>query len=266
MPHDVPGTRAQASEIIAAHAQAGRRRCCRSCTRCRRAFGYVPDEAVPLIAEALNLSRAEVHGVVTFYHDFRREPAGRHVLKLCRAEACQSMGGEALAAQARERLGIDWRRRPRRRPRDARSRSTASGLCACAPAAMLDGELVGRLDAERARRADRARRGAMTPRIFVPRDAAALAVGADEVARGDRRRGARRGLDVEIVRTGSRGLFWLEPLVEVETAGGPRRLRPGRRRATSPGLFDAGLLDGGAHRAAPRPARGDPVPRSARRG
>ena len=54
------------------------------------AFGYVPQEAAPLIAEALNLSRAEVHGVVTFYHDFRREPAGRHVLKLCRAEACQS--------------------------------------------------------------------------------------------------------------------------------------------------------------------------------
>src|SRR5215813_6318088 len=66
----------------------------------QEAFGYVPEAAVPMVAEALNLSRAEVHGVLTFYHDFRREPAGRHVLKLCRAEACQAAGGDALAARA----------------------------------------------------------------------------------------------------------------------------------------------------------------------
>ena len=60
---------------------------------------------MPALADALNLSRAEVHGVVTFYHDFRREPAGRHVLKMCRAEACQAMGGEALVARAENRLG-----------------------------------------------------------------------------------------------------------------------------------------------------------------
>ena len=65
---------------------------------------------MPLIAEALNLSRAEVHGVVTFYHDFRREPPGRHVLKLCRAEACQSVGGDALARARRARLGVELRR------------------------------------------------------------------------------------------------------------------------------------------------------------
>src|SRR5882762_11905883 len=65
-------------------------------------FGYVPEAAVPQVAEALNLSRAEVHGVVTFYHDFRREPAGRRILKLCRAEACQAAGGDALAARAQE--------------------------------------------------------------------------------------------------------------------------------------------------------------------
>ena len=59
------------------------------------AFGCIPEEAVPMIAEALNLTRAEVHGIVTFYHDFRREPPGRHVLKLCRAEACQSKIGRA---------------------------------------------------------------------------------------------------------------------------------------------------------------------------
>src|ERR1700743_2101413 len=66
----------------------------------QEAFGYVPEPAIPMVAEALNLSRAEVHGVFTFYHDFRHEPAGRHVLKLCRAEACQAAGGDALAARA----------------------------------------------------------------------------------------------------------------------------------------------------------------------
>src|ERR1700685_1507189 len=72
----------------------------------QEAFGYVPEPAIPMIASALNLSRAEVHGVFTFYHDSRREPAGRHVLKLCRAEACQAAGGDALAAHAEARLGV----------------------------------------------------------------------------------------------------------------------------------------------------------------
>src|ERR1700710_1664251 len=72
----------------------------------QEAFGYVPEPAIPMIAQALNLSRAEVHGVFTFYHDFRKEPAGRHVLKLCRAEACQSSGCEALADHLEDRLGL----------------------------------------------------------------------------------------------------------------------------------------------------------------
>ena len=63
-------------------------------------FGFVPTESLPVIAEALNISKAEVHGVVTFYHDYRRAPAGRHVLKICRAEACQSMGSDAIAMRA----------------------------------------------------------------------------------------------------------------------------------------------------------------------
>src|SRR5215469_13967013 len=67
-------------------------------------FGYIDRAAVPLVAQALNLSRAEVHGVVSFYHDFREAPPGQHVLKLCRAEACQSMGADALADAAREQL------------------------------------------------------------------------------------------------------------------------------------------------------------------
>jgi formate dehydrogenase subunit gamma len=114
----------------------------------QEAFGCVPEEAVPMVAEALNLSRAEMHGIVTFYHDFRRVPPGRHVLKLCRAEACQSVGADALAEQAHDRLGTDWG------GTSADGAVTIEpvfclGLCACAPAAMLDGRVVGRLDRER---------------------------------------------------------------------------------------------------------------------
>ena len=69
----------------------------------QHAFGHVPEEAIPVLARELNLSRAEVHGVVTFYHDFRRELPGKHVLKLCRAEACQSMGCESLVERAENR-------------------------------------------------------------------------------------------------------------------------------------------------------------------
>src|SRR5580704_520371 len=72
----------------------------------QEAFGYVPEPAIPMIAAALNLSRAEIHGVFTFYHDFRHKPAGRHVLKLCRAEACQAAGGDALAARAESKPGV----------------------------------------------------------------------------------------------------------------------------------------------------------------
>jgi formate dehydrogenase subunit gamma len=111
-------------------------------------FGHVPREAVPLLADTLNLSRAEVHGVITFYHDFRAEPAGRHVLKLCQAEACQSMGARALADHLRRRLDIGLHETT------ADGRITVEpvyclGNCACAPAAMADGELVGRIDARR---------------------------------------------------------------------------------------------------------------------
>ena len=110
-------------------------------------FGHVPQEALPVIASALNLSRAEVHGVVTFYHDFRDHPAGRHTLKICRAEACQSMGGRDIEAAARRLLGIGFHE------------TTADGaitlepvyclgLCAQAPAAIMDNTLHARLDAE----------------------------------------------------------------------------------------------------------------------
>ena len=111
-------------------------------------FGYIDRAAEPLIAEALNLSRAEVHGVVTFYHDFRQEPAGRHVLKLCRAESCQARGSEALAAQAEARLGVAFGNTT------ADGRVTLEpvyclGLCSVSPSAMLDDKVVARLDAKK---------------------------------------------------------------------------------------------------------------------
>jgi formate dehydrogenase subunit gamma len=107
-------------------------------------LGYVPPGAVPLIAAELNLSRAEVHGVVTFYHFFRDHPVGRHVVRLCRAESCQSMGSGALGEHAKKRLGIDFHE------------TTADGAftlepvyclgnCACSPAMMIDGDLFGRV-------------------------------------------------------------------------------------------------------------------------
>jgi formate dehydrogenase subunit gamma len=108
-------------------------------------FGYVPREALPVIANELNLSRAEVHGVVTFYHDYRDHPAGRHVLKLCRAEACQSMGADRLAARVKELLGIDFHQTTLDGSVTLEP-VFCLGLCACGPSAMLDGELHARLD------------------------------------------------------------------------------------------------------------------------
>ncbi|MGB3646200.1 MAG: formate dehydrogenase subunit gamma [Mesorhizobium sp.] len=109
-------------------------------------FGYVPREALPVIASELNLTRAEVYGVVSFYHDYRSKPAGRHVLKLCQAESCQSMGSDAVAARFKQLLGIDFHEMT------ADGAVTLEpvyclGLCACSPSAMLDGEVIGRIDA-----------------------------------------------------------------------------------------------------------------------
>src|ERR1700692_452311 len=114
----------------------------------QEAFGYVPEPAIPMIASTLKLSRAEVHGVFTFYHDFRHQPAGRHVLKLCRAEACQAAGGDALAARAEARLGITIGN-PTADERVTLEPIYCLGLCATAPSAMLDGRVVGRLNEAR---------------------------------------------------------------------------------------------------------------------
>lgn len=109
-------------------------------------LGYVPAEATPLIAKSLNLSRAEVHGVISFYHHFRTTPPGKHTLQICRAESCQSMGSRELEAHAKATLGIDYHQ------------TTTDGAislepvyclgnCACSPAVRVGDEVQGRMDA-----------------------------------------------------------------------------------------------------------------------
>jgi formate dehydrogenase subunit gamma len=115
-----------------------------------RTFGYVPDEAVPIVAGALNLSRAEVHGVLTFYHDFRRTPAPPRVIKLCQAEACQARGGAALTTHAEAVLEV--RIDPHGHANDrgvALQPVYCLGLCAAGPSAVIDGHPYARLTPER---------------------------------------------------------------------------------------------------------------------
>lgn len=112
------------------------------------AFGHLPDRAVPMIADTLNIGRAEVHGVASFYHDFRHVPAGRHLVKICRAEACQARGGAVMAETVLEKLGLEWH---------GTSENGAVtiepvyclGLCANGPAALIDGRPRAALTSER---------------------------------------------------------------------------------------------------------------------
>jgi formate dehydrogenase subunit gamma len=114
----------------------------------QRMFGCIPLEAEPLVASALNISRAEVHGIVTFYHEFRRKIPGRHILHVCRAEACQAVGADAVGAHMRSALAVDWH------GTSADGAVTLEpvfclGLCATGPSALLDGKPIGRLNAAR---------------------------------------------------------------------------------------------------------------------
>jgi formate dehydrogenase subunit gamma len=112
------------------------------------ALGLIPDAAIPLIAAGLNLSRAEVHGVVSFYHYFRKSQPGRHVLQICRAEACQSMRGNALAEHAKHRLGVEFHETTKDHLFSLEP-VYCLGNCACAPAVMVDKTLYGRVTPER---------------------------------------------------------------------------------------------------------------------
>jgi len=142
-----PWAASRAAEIIAAHA--GQKGVTLPILHAlQQTFGYVPAQAIPQIAEALNLTRAEVHGIASFYHDFRSAPPGRHVLRLCRAEACQSLGADRLAAEVQARLDVDWH--------DTTADGAVTlepvfclGLCAVGPSGMLDGKPLGRLDPAR---------------------------------------------------------------------------------------------------------------------
>lgn len=142
-----PWTRERGAEIIAA--ESGREGATMPILHALQdAFGHIPAEAIPMIAQALNLSRAEVYGVMSFYHDFRHSPPGRHVLRLCRAEACQSLGADTVAAHVKQRLGVDWH------GTTTDGAVTLEpvfclGLCAVGPSAMLDRTPLGGLDAVR---------------------------------------------------------------------------------------------------------------------
>lgn len=111
------------------------------------ALGFIPDSAVPMLGEALQITAAEVYGVLTFYHDFKRAPQGRHVLRLCRAESCQAMGAAEGNAAIMRALNLDWHQTT------PDGRLTLEpvyclGLCACSPAAMLDDQPMGRVRPE----------------------------------------------------------------------------------------------------------------------
>jgi formate dehydrogenase subunit gamma len=111
-------------------------------------FGYVPEDAVSIVASVLNLSRAEVHGVVTFYHFFRSKPAGAKTLYVCLAEACQSMGSRALEKHVRDKLGVDFHETTAD-GRVSLEPVYCLGNCACSPAVMLDETVYGRVTPER---------------------------------------------------------------------------------------------------------------------
>ncbi len=108
-------------------------------------FGYVPKQSEAMIANAINVSRPEVHGVISFYHDFRRTSPGRHVLKVRRAEACQSVGAAAMADRLLARLGVEWGGTTRDGSLTVEP-TFCLGLCACGPAALLDEEPLARLN------------------------------------------------------------------------------------------------------------------------
>jgi len=109
-------------------------------------FGWISEAAIRQLAEELNLSRAEVHGVVSYYHDFRTEAPGKHIVRICEAEACQAMGSHDLSAHAQKSLGVDMH--------SSNADVTLEpvyclGNCACSPAIMVDGKTYGRVSADR---------------------------------------------------------------------------------------------------------------------
>jgi formate dehydrogenase iron-sulfur subunit len=209
-------------------------------------LGYVDRECIPVLADVFNLSVAEVHGVISFYKDFRTTKPAGPIVQVCRAEACQARGGSSLHAKASELadgVAVEV------------EEVFCLGNCALGPSVAVDGRLYGHVDevaldsiirraattAPAASAADsRDHAGDAGPVVYVPRDAAARAAGADEVAAALAAHGAH------VVRNGSRGMLWLEPLVEVATADGRVAYGPVGVDDVA-GLLAAGLLTGGDH-------------------
>lgn len=111
-------------------------------------FGYIPEAAVPIIAESLRHTRAEVHGIISFYHHFRTQPSGSHVIQVCRAEACQAVGARQLEAHVKERLGVDYHQTSRDNEFTLEP-VYCLGNCACGPSIRVDDDIHGRMDAEK---------------------------------------------------------------------------------------------------------------------
>lgn len=189
-------------------------------------FGWVAEDDVPVVADVLNLSRADVHGVVSFYHDFRPTPPPARSVRICRGEACQSVGAEDLYAAVTDRFATV--------PAVEVGEVFCLGNCALGPSATIDGRLCGRVTPEDPLLAQgpQPSTGSMAsaaekplpaevlrdrsgPTVWIPQDSAAVAVGADEVAAA-----FARIEGITIRRNGSRGMLWLEPLVEVESEHG----------------------------------------------
>ena len=236
----------------------------------QRQFGYVSPAAIRFVAEAFNRSRAEVYGVVSFYHDLREEPVGDIVVQLCMAEACQAVGCRELARHAESSLGATLGSTTP----DGRVQLEAVyclGNCALGPSVRVGDAVYGGVTGERLdalmRDAVRAARndapddtrpvadvrhatpagvGPPRVRVFVPNDTAARSVGADAVASAIE----ALGLNIDVVRSGSRGAYWLEPLVEIETAIGDVESRVGFANITAEqvaALFAEGQMPGAAH-------------------
>ena len=207
-------------------------------------YGYIDHATIPVLAEVFNQSVAEVHGVISFYKDFRTTKPRGPIVQVCRAEACQARGANGLLAKATEMAaGIDVEV----------DEVFCLGNCALGPSVAVDGRLYGGVDevelgaiinraSHTVEHADSSvASGASGGVVYVPRDAAARSAGADEVATA---LAAHSG--VTVVRNGSRGMLWLEPMIEVATPQGRVAYGP-VSAADVPGLIDASLLTGGAH-------------------
>ena len=199
-------------------------------------FGYISPEVLPVIAGALNLSRAEVHGVVSFYHYFRTTPPGRNCIQICRAESCQAMGGRELEVHAKQSLQIDFQQTT---PDGEITLLPVYclGNCACSPAVRVGNKVYGQVDpvsfdgiVSRLLSASKKVEGQLDKiaqettkpliKIYVPRDTTSCSLGADLIADAIQKAIESSQLPLQMVRNGSRGLYWLEPMIEIETEQG----------------------------------------------